>query len=319
MNPYLAPRSGPAPLALGCMNFGKRTPRAEALRIIDVALDAGIGLLDTANAYTDGQSERIVGEALRGRRDAALIATKVGFGRVDGRPEGLSPARVRAACEESLTRLGVDRIDLYYLHVPDPETPIEATLEAILALIHAGKIAHWGVSNHASWQLLEMRHVAAAAGMPMPAVSQQLYNALVRQLDVEYFKYTRRYPVHTTVYNPLAGGLLTGAHRADAPAPKGGRFDKNGLYQRRYWHRALFDAVEAMRAVAAEEGTDLVGLSYAFALGHPGVDSVLVGPGTEAHLQAALAARDVRLSEAALKRLSHIHQELVGTDASYAR
>ncbi len=318
MNRYLSPKTETvAPLALGCMNFGKRTPKPEALRIIDAALDAGIGLLDTANAYVDGESERIVGEALRGRD--VLVATKVGFGRVNGAPEGLRPERIRAACDESLKRLAVKVIDLYYLHVPDHSTPLEASLEGIKSLLDAGKIRHWGVSNFASWQILEMRQIAAANGMPMPAVSQQLYNAVVRQLDIEYFKYTRRFPIHTTAYNPLAGGVLAGMHKPEAPAPKGSRFDKNTLYQRRYWRSALFAAVEALREVADAENTDLVGLSYAFVMGNPGIDSVLVGPGSEAHLNAALKAREVALSEDAQRAMLQIYQDLVGTDASYAR
>lgn len=300
------------------MNFGKRTPRAEALRILDRAFDAGIRLFDTANAYVDGESERIVGAALRAHAGAA-VATKVGFGRVQGRPEGLAPARVRAACDESLSRLQVEAIDLYYLHVPDYETPIEDTLGALADLLRAGKIKAWGVSNYASWQILEMRQLAAANGMPAPAVSQQLYNALVRQLDVEYWKFTRRFPVHTTVYNPLAGGLLAGHHQPDGPAPKGSRFDRNGLYQRRYWRSALFHAVDALRAIAADAGVDLVTLAYAFVAQNPGVDSILVGPGTEAHLDAALRATGVTLAPEVLAAIDAVHQELVGTDASYAR
>jgi aryl-alcohol dehydrogenase-like predicted oxidoreductase len=321
MNPYLVPRLpvAPAILSLGCMNFGKRTRKADALAIVDRALDAGIGLLDTANVYNDGASEVIVGEALRGRRDAALVATKVGAGRVGGRPEGLGRARVLAACDESLARLGIERIDLYYLHVPDHGTPIEDTLDAIGELLRAGKIAHWGVSNYASWQILELRQLATAAGIPVPAVSQVLYNPLIRQLDVEYFKFTRRFPMHTTVYNPLAGGLLTGQHADGVDSAVNARFDGNAMYRRRYWRSAMFAAVAELAAVAAAEGLTLVELAYAFALGRPGVDSVLVGPGSLAHLEVALTARDKRLSPEALARLDAVHQELVGTDASYAR
>lgn len=312
---YFAPRTAAPALVLGCMNFGKRTPRADALRIVDRALDAGIGLLDTANAYGDGASEIIVGEAIR--RRAVRVATKVGFGRVDGKPEGLSKARILAACDASLGRLGVDAIDLYYLHVPDPRTPVEGSLEAIAALLAAGKIRRWGVSNYASWQILEMSGIAARAGMPPPVVAQQLYNALVRQLDIEYFKFTRRHPIHTTIYNPLAGGLLAGLHRLDADAPKGSRFDGNALYRGRYWRRAQFAAVEELRGIAAAEGLSLVELAYAFVAGHPGVDSVLVGPGSIAHLEAALAARV--LSPEGRRAVDAVYTGLVGTDATYAR
>lgn len=307
-------RDGPgaAPYALGAMNFGKRTPPQEAKRILDRALDAGIDLVDTANAYGDGASERFLGEALRGR---ARIATKVGFAKGDD----LSPDRVRAACEASLGRLRVDSIDLYYLHVPDHRTPIEATLESVQKLIQDGKIRAWGVSNYASWQILEMRQLAERAGMPLPAVAQQLYNPLIRQLDIEYFRFVEKYPIHTTVYNPLAGGLLARAPaEPGAPAPRDGRF-ANPMYRRRYWRDGMHAATAALAAIAADEGLRLLELAYAFALHHPGVDSVLVGPGSLAHLEDALAARERRLSDEGEARVRAVYHELVGSDASYAR
>lgn len=321
MSAYLLPRTPDrvAPVALGCMNFGKRTPRTEALRLVHRALDAGVGLLDTANVYNQGESERIIGDALRGRRERALVATKVGAGRLGNQTEGLSPARVLAACDESLKRLKFDAIDLYYLHTPDPLTPPEATLEAIGALLAAGKIRHWGVSNYASWQILQLRQLAAQAGLPAPVVAQQLYNALVRQLDVEYFKFTRVFPIHTTVYNPLAGGILVGHHAAEGAAPKGGRFDNNAMYRRRYWRPALFAAAEALRAIATREGLTLLELAYAFVFRHPSVDSVLVGPASLDHLDAALAASAVELSDDARNAMRDVYHDLVGTDASYAR
>jgi len=320
-DPHFEPRpeaSGPAPLVLGTMNFGKRTPRDVSLRILARAADAGVTLLDTANVYNDGASEQIVGAFLRGRA-GVQVATKVGFARVNGRPEGLSRAAILAACEASLTRLGVDAIDLYYLHVPDPLTPPEATLEAVAGLLAAGKIRHWGVSNYASWQILHWKHLAAEAGIPGPVVAQQLYNPLIRQLDVEYFAFAQSFPIHTTIYNPLAGGLLAGFHKADAEPGRGSRFDNNPMYRRRYWRPAMFAAVEPLRAVAASEGLSLLALAYAFVLRHPGVDSVLVGPATADHLDAALVAVDVTLSDAATRAVRDVYVDLVGTDASYAR
>ncbi len=315
---YLTPKTTPtAALTLGCMNFGKRTPKAEALRIVARAIEGGVGLLDTANVYTDGESERIVGEASRGRD--VLVASKVGLARGPGGAEGLGGATIRAACDASLARLGRDTIDLYYLHAPDPATPFEETLGALAGLRRAGKIRAWGVSNFASWQILELRQLAPAFDLPPPAVAQQLYNALVRQLDVEYFRYAARHPVHTTVYNPLAGGLLAGGHQPGDAPPKGSRFDKNPLYRRRYWQPALFAAVETLRGLADDAGMSLVDLAYTFVLGHPGVDSVLVGPGTLPHLDAALAARDRSLPPDVRARVEAVYVDLVGTDARYAR
>jgi aryl-alcohol dehydrogenase-like predicted oxidoreductase len=309
--------TSPAALVLGAMNFGRRTPRAEALSLVDRALDAGIRWIDTANAYTDGASERIVGEALRGRRDAVYLATKVGAGRVGGRPEGLSRSRILAACDESLGRLGTEVIDLYYLHVPDPETPLAESLEALQALQRAGKIRDWGVSNHASWQVERMLHLARAAGMAPPVAAQQLFNVLVRQLEVEWFRFAADVGLHTTVYNPLAGGLLAGHHHAEQ-VPKGSRFD-NALYRRRYWSPTLFAAVEELRALAAAHDRSLVALAYGALLHHPGVDSVLVGPGTLEHLEAAVQARALPFPGDLAQQVRDRYLARVGTDASYAR
>jgi aryl-alcohol dehydrogenase-like predicted oxidoreductase len=218
---------------LGTMNFGRRTTAEESRAILERAAALGIRHIDTANAYVDGASERIVGEFAKGRRAELTIATKCGFGRVEGKPEGLSPKRIHDAVDESLSRLGTDYIDLYYLHVPDHDTPIEETLDAVAGLLEAKKIRSWGVSNYAAWQILEMIHIADAKKMPRPAMAQQLYNVLLRQLDVEYFAFARRYKLHTTVYNPLAGGLLSGKHLRDGSTQKGSRFDKNRFYQGR--------------------------------------------------------------------------------------
>jgi aryl-alcohol dehydrogenase-like predicted oxidoreductase len=306
-------------LALGCMNFGKRTSEKDSLAIIDRALGAGVRVLDTANVYNDGVSETIVGKAIQRRRDAVTIATKVGYGRVDGKPEGLSPAAVTRACDASLARLGIDAIDIYYLHVPDPAVPIEDTLGALAALAQAGKIRAVGVSNYASWQILEMFPICDRLGLARPAISQVIYNLLVRQIEVEYLKFARKYAVHSTVYNPLAGGLLAGALDRAHGIPKGSRFDNNKQYQRRYWTDHMFDAAASLAAAAAAHERTLLELAYGWLAARPGVDSILIGPGSLAHLDAALAAVARPLPAELAARADEIHAELLGTDASYAR
>ena len=320
---YFEPRpmdaQAAAPLVLGCMNFGKRTPKPEALQLIAYAEERSIGLYDTANAYNDGESERILGEAMKGKRERFLVATKVGFGRTAGKPEGLSRSHIRDACDESLKRLGTDYVDLYYFHVPDHGTPIEESLEAIAELLAAQKIKRWAVSNYASWQILEMLPVADRLGMPRPSVAQQIYNPLIRQLDIEYFRFSRKYRLHTTIYNPLAGGLLSGKHLQDRSTVSGSRFDNNAFYQRRYWSPALFEATEKLARIARAETKTLVQLVYAWAFRRPGVDSVLVGPASRAHLDAALEAQSHVLARETLSAIDAVHRELVGTDTSYAR
>jgi aryl-alcohol dehydrogenase-like predicted oxidoreductase len=313
-------RAGDPPaVALGCMNFGKRTPAAESERIVRRALERGVRVFDTANAYNDGESERILGRALARDRDRVVVATKVGFWRVDGKPEGLAPAIVERALAASLERLGTDRVDVYYLHVPDHAVPVEQTLAALKRLADSGRLRSWGVSNYGAWQILELFGVADACGLSHPVVSQVLYNVLHRQLDVDYFGFTRAYPIHTTIFNPLAGGLLAGTHRYEETPAKGTRFDNNAFYRRRYWTRAMFERVEALRQVARDEGLDLVQLAYAWVAGRPGVDSVIVGPATVEQLDAALDGVGRSLSEGARQRIDELGKEWAGTDTNYVR
>ncbi len=322
--PWLTPRApsadAPPPrVAVGTMNFGTRTPEPEARRIVARALERGAPFFDTANSYGNGESERILGRALKGQWDRVGLATKVGLARTRGRPEGLAPAHLVKAVDESLRRLGTDRVDVLYLHAPDAATPVEETLEAVRGLVQAGKARHWGVSNHAAWRILEMRAWGEGHGLPPPALSQVLYNPLVREVEHEYLPFTRRYPLHTTVFNPLAGGLLSGRYAPGAAIAPGSRFDGNRLYQNRYWSERLLDLVGRLRTVADAAGLTLVGLAYGWLAGRPGVDSVLAGPGSVEHLDAALdgCARPLPADVAA--RVDAVWREWRGTDASYVR
>ena len=306
-------------LHLGAMNFGKRTSEAESKAILARALELGITHVDTANAYTDGNSERIVGEAIRGKRDQVFLATKCGFGRTGGMPEGLSRARLLAAIDESLTRLSTDYVDLYYLHVPDHETPIEETMDGVAHLLETKKIRSWGISNYAAWQTLEMIHLADARKMPRPVMAQQLYNVLLRQLDIEWFGFARRYKIHTTVYNPLAGGLLSGKHTRDGKSQKGSRFDKNRLYQGRYFTDAMFDRVDALADLARAEGMSLLELSYAWLAGASGVDSILIGPASVQQLDEGVTACSRGLTPEVRGLVDALYRVWMGTDTSYVR
>jgi aryl-alcohol dehydrogenase-like predicted oxidoreductase len=204
-------------------------------------------------------------------------------------------------------------VDVYYLHVPDHAVPIEASLAAMETLREAGKIRRLGVSNYAAWQILDMMHRTT------PEISQVLYNLLIREIEIEYVAFTRAHPIHTTVFNPLAGGLLSGKHARGAAPAKGTRFDKNRLYEGRYWSDRFFDLVDAYGAVARDEGMSLVDLSYAWLAGQPHVDSILVGPGTMEHLDAALDGCAKVVSPDARARIDAIHREHLGTESSYVR
>jgi len=314
-------RSGERPrVALGTMNFGKRTPAPEADKILARAVERGVSLLDTANLYVDGVSEEITGRFARSHRDKVLVATKVGLaGLFRGKAEGLSRAAVLAAADQSLARLGLDTIDLYYLHAPDHHTPLEDTLSAIATLLENNKIRAFGVSNFASWQIVEICHLCDAHHMPRPVIAQQLYNLLIRQLDIEYARFAKKYALHTTVYNALAGGLLSGRHDRTSPIEPGSRFDKNKLYQSRYWNDRFFDLVDAYKALARKVGMSLLDFAYAWLAGSPVVDSILVGPASVAHLDAGLSALEKRVPDELRAEADAIHRAFQGTDATYAR
>jgi len=306
-------------LVLGAMNFGKRTAEPESRSILARALELGIVHLDTANAYSEGISETIVGAAVKGRREKVILATKCGFGRVAGKPEGLSRARILEAADASLARLGSDYIDLYYLHVPDHVTPIDESLDAVAELLEAKKIRAWGVSNYAAWQVVEMIQKADLRKMPRPAIAQQLYNVLLRQLDVEWFSFARQYALHTTVYNPLAGGLLSGKHARDGSTQRGSRFDKNRLYQGRYFTDAMFDRVDALSDLARAEHMSLLELSYAWLSGAPGVDSILLGPASVEQLEEGVSACARGLTSEVRGLVDALHRMWLGTDTYYVR
>lgn len=306
MDPYLDPRPAGAPVALvvGTMNFGKRTPEPESRRIVERALERGLDFFDTANAYVAGESERILGRALRGKR--ARIATKVGFGPKMSEPEGLAPAVIARAIDESLDRLGVERVDLYYFHKPDYAQPLEESLRAMEKLIKAGKVGAFGASNFASWQLLEM----IQAGV-RPRVSQVLYNLLIRQIELEYVRFAKKYGIHTTVYNPLGGGLLAGK--------PGARFENNPMYQKRYLSERFFELTDAFGRLAIESGRTPVELAYQWTAARPGVDSILIGPASVEQLDAAIDAVAKPLPKEVIDRADELYRAFQGTDADYAR
>ncbi|TDE34881.1 aldo/keto reductase [Nonomuraea mesophila] len=270
---------------LGTMTFGDTVDAATAGRMLDLALDAGVSGVDTANGYAGGAAEEILGGLLRGRRDRVVLATKAGIPHPDaGEHAPLSPAGLRASLEGSLRRLRTDHVDLFYLHQPDRATPLEDTLGTVAELVAEGRIGALGVSNHAAWQI--------AGIAPRPAVAQQLYNLLARRIEDEYAEFALSSGLRTMVYNPLGGGLLTGRHRF-GQAPEAGRFGDSRLaemYRRRYWNAGLFEAVEELGAIARTAGMPLAELSFRWLAGRPVVDAVLLGASSPQQLAANLDA-----------------------------
>jgi len=276
----------------GTMTFGSQTDQAGAQCIVDTCIDHGVNFFDTANVYNKGVSETILGKALHGRRDRVVLASKVRMKMGDAPNEsGLSRAAIRKAIDESLARLGTDYVDLYYLHAPDRSVPIEETLATMDELVRAGKVRYPAISNFPSWQVVQMFWIAKEKGYRPPTVSQLMYNVLARAIEEEYVAMCKQFGVSTVVYNPLAGGLLTGKQRREGPLP-GTRFDNNQLYLGRYWHAAYFDALDELSAAAAKAGRSLVDVALCWLLYHSAADCLIFGATRQEHLEQNLAPFD---------------------------
>jgi aryl-alcohol dehydrogenase-like predicted oxidoreductase len=262
-------------ICLGTMTFGSQTDRSAAGRMLDLAIGRGVNFLDTANVYNTGESERMLGEVLGARREQLVIASKVGM-KVGDHPAGLKRAAIIKAAEDSLRRLNTDYLDVYYFHLPDWETPLEESLAAMDQLVREGKVRYPGSSNFASWQVCQMLWIAGKNGYRPVRVTQPMYNLLARRIEDEYLPCCRHFGVSTVVYNPLAGGLLTGKHTPGGPLP-GTRFDGNQTYLDRYWKQLNFDAVSRLNAVAQSSGRTLVSLALNWILHHTAADCVILG------------------------------------------
>jgi 1-deoxyxylulose-5-phosphate synthase len=247
---------------MGTMTFGSQVDKAEAQGMVAMCIASGVNFFDTANVYNQGASEEILGQVLGEQRKDVIVATKVrGKMQGPGEYEGLSKESIRVALEHSLRRLGTDYIDLYYLHQPDYNTPIEETLETMDALRREGKIRYTGASNFSAWQLCEMHWICEKNGWQPPLVAQPMYNLLARGIEQEYLSFTRRFEVANVCYNPLAGGLLSGKQSQEQGPLANTRFDGNAMYLNRYWHKQYFDAVEELRRIAKDAGLTLVQLA----------------------------------------------------------
>lgn len=291
-------------IALGCGNFGgigsapaffgRGETREEAFRLLDAAFDLGVRLLDTADAYGGGRSETWIGEWLAARpraRAKAIVSTKV-FHSVEGDPadHGLAPARVRRQIEGSLRRLGVERVDMYLTHEPDPETPIGETLAAFDELVRAGKVGAVGLSNVDGPQLAEALAAGDARGLPRVGWVQNSYSLLDREAEREVLPLCAAEGLGFTPFSPLAGGWLTGKYRAGEAPPEGSRMK---LRPEPYLHlRAdrVYRALDGLAAAAADKGVSTAGLAVAWLLAQPRVDAVILGPRRPDQLEPAREA-----------------------------
>ncbi|MBY5766669.1 aldo/keto reductase [Rhizobium leguminosarum] len=302
-------------VTFGTMTFGGtgffakagNTNVDEARRLLDVAFDHGVNLFDTANVYSHGLSEEILGQALKGRRDRALIATKVRMGMGDGPNDaGLSRKHIIEQCEASLRRLDTDHIDLYQVHEWDGQTPLEETLEALDTLVRAGKVRYVGSSNYAGWQLSKALGIAERLGYQR-FISQQIHYTLqAREAEYELLPIARDAGVGVLVWSPLAAGLLTGKYRRDQQAPEGSR-QLNGWGEPPVRDEdALYNIVDELVAIGDARGVSAAQVSLAWLLARPGVSSLIVGARTEQQLIDNLAAADLHLTDDERVRLERV-------------
>ncbi len=289
----VGPSVAPVSLVLGSMTFGDTVDAATAAELIRLAAEAGVTMIDTANGYAAGATETMLGELLPVVAPQLQLATKAGMPHPDaGDDPPLSPPALRRSVEASLRRLRRDRVDLFYLHQPDRATPIAETVGVVGELMAEGKIGSWGVSNFAAWQIAQLQHVADLAGIARPVVAQQLYNLVARRIEAEYLELARTTHLQTMVYNPLAGGLLSGGRSLDRK-PTTGRFGDSRLaqmYTDRYWNPDLLGAAARLEQIAGAAGIELSELALRWLLGREGVTSVLLGGSRVEHLQKNLAA-----------------------------
>ena len=298
-----------SPLWLGTAYFNTRIAEDDATSLIHAALDQGINVIDTANAYSEprGYAETIVGKAIKDCRDQVVLATKVFHPMGDGpNDRGSSRYHIMEQVHASLRRLDTERIDLYQLHRPDPETPIEETLRTLEDLRSQGKVLYYGTSKYAGWQLTEALWTSDRLGLA-PIVSEQPEYSLVdRSIEAEVLPVTRKFGLGVVPYSPLGGGWLTGKYRRGENAPAGSRFAGRGMDFAGAAYAPTFDALEGLAGMAETKGITMSQLALAWLLAQPGITAPIIGPRNPEQLQDNLGALEVTLTEGDLAAIDDI-------------
>jgi aryl-alcohol dehydrogenase-like predicted oxidoreductase len=297
-------------LCLGGMLFGEQTDEAEALTIMDRALDAGLNFVDTANIYSRGRSEEIIGRALQrnGRRARVVLATKV-HGRMDEHDPnacGNSRRHIVEQCEASLRRLQTESIDLYQLHRPMSTIPIDETLRALDDLVRSGKVRYLGTSTFAAWQLVEALWVSKELGLNRVVCEQPPYHLLDRRIERELVPMAQTYGLALLPWSPLAGGFLSGKYRRGEPPPLGSRLGQNPEGADPHFTDAAFQVLDVVTALAREQGATPGQLALAWVAQQPGVTSPIIGLRTLGQLEEQLGAMDVNIAEEDRVRLDAV-------------
>lgn len=298
-----------SPLCLGCMMFGAKTELDESMAIIDRAIDAGINFLDTANVYTRGRSEEFVGKALarNRKRERIVLATKV-HGRMDDADPNASSNHRRhivQQCEASLARLQTDYIDLYQIHRPQSEIPIDETLRALDDLVRAGKVRYIGTSTFAAWQVMESLWVSRELGLNRFVCEQPPYNLLDRRVERELLPMAQTYGLGVIPWSPLAGGLLSGRYKRSEPRTEG-RWKQGSEPAGRQITDQVWAVVELLETIAARRGCTASQFALAWVMNQPGVTAPIIGPRTMAQLEDNLQAVQGRISDDDRKKIDEL-------------
>lgn len=300
-----------SPLCLGAMMFGSwgNNDHADATRIIHRALDAGINFIDTADVYSGGTSEEIVGKAIEGRRDDVFLATKffMPMNPDDPNQSGGSRRWIIREVENSLRRLNTDYIDLYQVHRPSPDTDVEETLGALTDLVRQGKVRYIGSSSYSGSQIVEAQWAARERNLERFVTEQPPYSILARGIEEDVLPTVQRHGMGTLSYSPLAGGWLSGRWRKDsASSPTSSARPSARFDMTRFANQRKLDLVEDLAQLAEESGLSLIELAIAFVINHPGITSAIVGPRTMAQLESYLPAASVALTADVLDRIDEI-------------
>jgi aryl-alcohol dehydrogenase-like predicted oxidoreductase len=304
-------------LCFGTMSFGDIADEQESKKLFNRCLDVGINFFDCANVYAGGRSEEILGDLIQGKRDELVITTK-GFGKVgpDVNAQGLSRRHLKLAVEDSLRRLKTDRVDLYFVHQFDKNTPVEEVVRGLDDLVRDGKILYPAVSNWAAWQIMKALGTSAREGLARFECIQPMYNLVKRQVEVEILPLAQEEQLSVIPYSPLGGGLFSGKY-ASSKRPEQGRLVQNQMYMKRYGADFNYEVAEKFTQHAESKGIHPATLAVAWVGHHPAVTAPIIGARNVEQLEASLAAVDVEMTDAWWQEISQLsYQPPVATDRS---
>jgi len=302
------------------MMFGGQVDEKAGIEIINYALDNGINFIDTANVYTGGTSEVITGKGLKGRRDEAILATKI-FNNITGKRNdgGLHRAHMISAVDACLKRLDTDYVDILYLHAPDYNTPIEETMDTATMLVRSGKARYIGVSNFASWQIVDLIRVSENNNGIAPVVTQNCYNLVARSIDRELVPCIKAHDIGLIIYSPIAAGLLTEKHLSGKPA-EGSRMATNQLYQDRFWKPTNLEAARELNTIAGEAGMSITELAMNWCNSLDYVNSIITGMSRIEQLKENIAClQDTLLSSEIMTKCDDVWAKIDDQSFKYNR